>query len=64
VGLGKVGLVCVSEISRVGRNAAELLSFLSDCSAHRVLLAVDGRVLDPRDPSDWLLNALQAVLDD
>jgi len=39
-----------------------LLSFLSDCSAHRGLLAVDGKVLDPRDSSDWLLNALQAVL--
>ena len=62
VRLGMVGLVCVSDMSRLGRNAAELLSFLADCSAHGVLLAVDGKVLDPRDQSDWLLNALHAVL--
>ena len=59
---GKVGLVCVSDMSRLGRNAAELLSFLADCRAHGVLLAVDGKILDPRDSSDWLINAVQAVL--
>jgi DNA invertase Pin-like site-specific DNA recombinase len=59
---GRVGMVLVSDLSRLGREAAELLSFLADCAAHNVLIAVDGRVVDPRDPSDWLMNALQAIL--
>jgi DNA invertase Pin-like site-specific DNA recombinase len=54
VRLGQVGLVCVSDITRLGRHAGELRSFLADCSAHGVLLAVDGKVRDPRDPTDCL----------
>jgi len=59
---GRVGLVCVSDPSRLGRNAAEWLSFYSDCAVHRTLIAIDGKVSDPQDTDDWLFAALLAVL--
>src|SRR5258705_170860 len=31
---GKVGLVCVADHSRLGRDAKEWLSFMADCLAH------------------------------
>lgn len=39
-----LGLVCVSDHSRLGRNAAEWLSFYGDCAAHGVLIAIDGKI--------------------
>jgi DNA invertase Pin-like site-specific DNA recombinase len=57
-----VGLVCVSDHSRLGRNAAEWLLFFDDCAAHGVLIAIDGKIGDPRDTNDRLSAALLAVL--
>jgi DNA invertase Pin-like site-specific DNA recombinase len=59
---GDVGLVGVADLSRLGRDAAELLSFLTDCIAHDVLVAIDGKVSNPRDAGDWLYTAIFAIL--
>jgi DNA invertase Pin-like site-specific DNA recombinase len=45
---GQFGLVGVTDLSRLGRDAVELLSFLRDCVAHDVLVAIDGTISDPR----------------
>jgi site-specific DNA recombinase len=49
---GRVGLVGVTDLSRLSRNAAELTSFIGDCVSHNVLICIDGELSDPRDPSD------------
>jgi DNA invertase Pin-like site-specific DNA recombinase len=59
---GLVGLVGVADLSRLGRDAAELLSFLADCIAHDTLVAIDGKISNPRDAGDWLFTAIFAIL--
>jgi DNA invertase Pin-like site-specific DNA recombinase len=51
---GQVGLIGVADLSRLGRDAAELLSFRSDCIAHDVLVAVDGQIINLHDLVEWL----------
>src|SRR5262245_14001358 len=58
---GQVGLVGVTDLSRLGRNAAELLSFLRDCIAHDVLVAVDGKIINLQDPVEWLPTILEII---
>jgi DNA invertase Pin-like site-specific DNA recombinase len=45
---GHVGLIGITDLSRLARDAAELRSFLTDCIAHDVLVAIDGTISDPR----------------
>jgi DNA invertase Pin-like site-specific DNA recombinase len=59
---GKVGLVCVADHSRLGRNAAEWLEFYAECAVRDVLIAIDGKISNPKDSNDWLHAALLAVL--
>ena len=59
---GLVGIVCVSDHSRLGRDAAEWLAFVADCLAHDVLIAIDGRIVDLGDTNDRLHTSLMAVL--
>jgi hypothetical protein len=59
---GEVGLVGVADLSRLGRDAAELLSFLADCIAHDTLVSIDGKISNPRDAGDWLFTAIFAIL--
>jgi DNA invertase Pin-like site-specific DNA recombinase len=48
--VGHVGLVLVSELSRLSRSAMALEQFLALCQRADVLVAVDGVLLDRRDP--------------
>ena len=59
---GDVALVGAADLSRLGRDAAELLFFLGDCNAHDVLVAIDGKISNLRDPGDWLYTAIFAIL--
>jgi hypothetical protein len=45
----QVGLVGVAYFSRLG-DAAEFLSFRTDCIAYDVLVAVDGKIINLHDP--------------
>jgi DNA invertase Pin-like site-specific DNA recombinase len=57
-----IGIACVSDHSRLGRNAAEWLAFVADCLAHDVLIAIDGKIVDLGDTNDRLHTSLMAVL--
>jgi DNA invertase Pin-like site-specific DNA recombinase len=59
---GDVGLVGASDISRLWRDAVEGLAFVQDCAIHGVLIAVDGTIIDPREPSAWLLTGFKTLL--
>jgi DNA invertase Pin-like site-specific DNA recombinase len=45
---GAVGVVLVSDHTRLGRNLGECLTFLTECARHDVLVASDGKIVDNR----------------
>src|SRR5262249_26488756 len=49
---GRVGLVGVTDLSRLSRNAAEVLSFIDDCVSHNVLICIDGKLTLPGHLTD------------
>jgi len=57
-----VRVVAVSEVSRLGRDAVELVKFLALCEWKRVLLLENGVPRDLREVGDWTLVQIQAVL--
>ena len=59
---GVVRVVAVSEISRLGRNAVELVKFLALCEWKNVLLLENGVPRNLHETSDWTAVQLQAVL--
>ncbi len=59
---GVIRVVAVSEISRLGRDALELVKFLWLCEWKRVLILENGIPRDLREIGDWTLVQIQAVL--
>jgi len=59
---GVAGIICVADVMRGGRDALEWYRLLDLCLVFDVLVAVDGRVYDPKDPSDLLTARLLATL--
>lgn len=59
--LGKIDVVLVIEMSRLSRDDSmeDYLSWLTLCAEKKVLLATPGRVLDPSEPSDWMLLVIE-----
>jgi hypothetical protein len=42
----------VADHSRLGRNAAEWLEFYAECAVRDVLIAIDGKISNPKDSND------------
>lgn len=61
---GEIGAVFASDMSRLGRNAAELLSLLEDCKNFDVVIVLDGDPNDPNNPTQHFLNQMLAILAD
>src|SRR5262249_33955482 len=57
-----VGLVGSAHIDRLWRGAPEGLAFIQDCRDHRGLIAENGKISDPRDPSAWPLAGVSTPL--
>ena len=56
---GEVAIVFATDISRLFRNARDAEDLLRIAAARNVLLAVDGQLFSPYEPSDRLLIFLQ-----
>lgn len=61
---GEVGSIFASDMSRLGRNAAELLNLLEDCKAFDVLIVLDGQPNDPNNITQQFLNQVLAIYAD
>jgi len=59
---GAVGAVFVTDLSRLGRDVAELLGFLGDCKKFDVLVVVDGRVHDFDDHSQLFAQQVSSLV--
>lgn len=59
---GRVRVLVVSEVSRLGRDELDLAKFLWLCELHGVLLIENFIPRDLREIGDWTLIKLQAVL--
>ena len=59
---GEIGAVFASELSRIGRNGRDLLELLDACRQRDVLLVVDGRVHDCRDPGTRFFQQLDSII--
>jgi DNA invertase Pin-like site-specific DNA recombinase len=58
----EIGAVFVSDITRLGRDAKELLEFIQDCNAYNVLIAIDGKVGDLKDTTEWFTAGFFALI--
>src|SRR5215210_5731916 len=62
IGLGEVGLVLVTEVSRLSRLNSDWHRVIELCAVFRTLIADEDGVYDPRDPNDRLLLGLKGTL--
>lgn len=62
IGLGEVGLVLVTEVSRLSRLNSDWHRVLELCAVFETLIADDEGIYDPRDPNDRLLLGLKGTL--
>lgn len=60
--LGEVGLVLVTEVSRLSRLNSDWHRVLELCAVFDTLIADDDGVYDPRDPNDRLVLGLKGTL--
>lgn len=58
---GQVGMVLVSDEARLTRSATTFAQFLGLCRKGETLLAIDGRLMSPRDPMCYLFERMQRV---
>lgn len=58
----EVGIVCMSDLTRGGRNAAEWYRFLEVLRNFDVLLAIDGRISDLQDQGQMLAAQMLVTL--
>ena len=61
---GRLRIVFASDQSRLARNAVEWINFLTLCRIHRVLLVLNGRVVEVRDDSDAFGTSIVALVDE
>jgi DNA invertase Pin-like site-specific DNA recombinase len=62
ISLGEVGLVLVTEISRLSRLNSDWQRVLELCAVFETLIADDDGLYDPRDPNDRLVLGLKGTL--
>ena len=62
VSAGEVGIVIGLQISRVGRNAAELFPLIEVCGLTRTLVADEQGVYDPNDSNDRMMLGLKVTI--
>jgi DNA invertase Pin-like site-specific DNA recombinase len=62
IGLGEVGLVLVTEVSRLSRRNSDWHRVLELCAVFDTLLADDEGMYDLRDPNDRLVLGLKGTL--
>ncbi len=62
IGLGEVGLVLVTEVSRLSRLNSDWHRVIELCAVFRTLIADEDGVYDPRDPNDRLLLGMKGTL--
>src|SRR5258708_16401157 len=62
IGLGEVGLVLVTEVSRLSRLNNDWHRVLELCAVFDTLIADDEGIYDPRDPNDRLVLRLKGTL--
>jgi len=62
IGLGQVGIILVTEISRVSRLNSDWHRVIELCAVFETLIADEDGCYDPRDPNDRLLLGLKGTL--
>jgi DNA invertase Pin-like site-specific DNA recombinase/uncharacterized protein YndB with AHSA1/START domain len=62
ISLGEVGLVLVTEVSRLSRLNSDWHRVIELCAVFETLIADDDGLYDPRDPNDRLLLGLKGTL--
>jgi DNA invertase Pin-like site-specific DNA recombinase len=62
IGLGRVGVVLMLEVSRLARSCSDWHRLVEICSVTRTLIADEAGVYDPRDPNDRLLLGVKGTL--
>ncbi len=62
ISLGEVGLVLVTEVSRLSRLNSDWQRVLELCAVFDTLIADDDGLYDPRDPNDRLVLGLKGTL--
>lgn len=62
ISLGEVGLVLVTEVSRLSRLNSDWQRVLELCAVFETLIADDDGLYDPRDPNDRLVLGLKGTL--
>ncbi len=62
IGLGEVGIVLVTEISRLSRRNSDWHRVIELCAVFRTLIADEDGVYDAQDPNDLLLLGVKGTL--
>jgi DNA invertase Pin-like site-specific DNA recombinase len=62
IGLGEVGLILVTEVSRLARCNSDWHRVIELCGVFRTLIADEDGVYDARDPNDLLLLGVKGTL--
>src|ERR1700712_3540168 len=62
IGLGEVGIVLVTEVSRLSRLNSDWHRVIELCAVFETLIADEDGLYDPRDPNDRLLLGLKGTL--
>src|SRR5215217_2917394 len=62
IGLGEVGLVLVTEVSRLSRLNSDWHRVIELCAVFRTLIADEDGIYDPADPNDRLVLGLKGTL--
>ena len=62
IGLGEVGIILVTEVSRLSRRNSDWHRVIELCGVFRTLIADEDGVYDARDPNDLLLLGVKGSL--
>ena len=62
IGLGEVGMVLVTEVSRLSRRNSDWHRVIELCAVFRTLIADEDGIYDPQDPNDRLLLGVKGTL--
>ena len=62
IGLGEVGIVLVTEVSRLSRRNSDWHRVIELCAVFRTLIADEDGIYDPQDPNDRLLLGVKGTL--
>lgn len=62
IGLGEVGIVLVTEVSRLSRRNSDWHRVIELCAVFQTLIADEDGIYDPQDPNDRLLLGVKGTL--